>query len=91
MLRKHCNNYTFSLYPYSCCFNGFSLKVLLSWTQQFGFACLQYSDYALRVLLAEVAIKIVMDLRNLEYEEAENFFQQSWLVLNKCMIMQLNC
>jgi hypothetical protein len=42
--------------------------------------CLQYSDYALRVLVPEVVVKIVMDLYNLEHDEAEKYISKSWLV-----------
>lgn len=41
---------------------------------------LQYLDYAIRVLMPEIMIKIVMDVHNLSHDEAEKFMSNSWLV-----------
>jgi hypothetical protein len=38
----------------------------------------QYEDYAMRVLLPEIIIKIVMDCRRLEHDEAERFISEEW-------------
>jgi hypothetical protein len=39
---------------------------------------MQYSDYAVRVLLAEVMIKIVMDLKHVNQQTAEEFIDTAW-------------
>jgi hypothetical protein len=42
--------------------------------------CVQYSDYAVRVLLPKMMIKIVKDMQRLKHYEAENFIFESWFV-----------
>jgi hypothetical protein len=52
----------------------------LAFIRVFNDLHLQYLDYAIRVLMPEIMIKIVMDVHNLSHDEAEKFMFNSWLV-----------
>ena len=40
--------------------------------------CLQYVDYVSKVLMPEMVVKIVMDLRGLQHGEAEQHIHRAW-------------
>ncbi len=44
----------------------------------FAVLCLQYVDYAIQVLLPEIMIKIVMDLRHVTHDEADMLILDCW-------------
>lgn len=45
---------------------------------------MQYSDYAVRVLLGEVIVKLVMVIKNCSYQTADEFIHAAWYLSRAC-------